>query len=131
MRDVNAVIGGEGNAGIIYPTLHAGRDALVGIALMLSALAKEKITFSSYRSSCPTYVMTKDKIQLTPELDVDNLLERVAMHYSNHETDTQDGVKIYIRGGWAHLRMSNTEPIVRVYTEGRDEGEAIAREVKS
>ena len=75
--------------------------------------------------------MTKDKIQLTPELDVDNLLERVAMHYSNHEADTQDGVKIYIRGGWAHLRMSNTEPIVRVYTEGRDEGEAIAREVKS
>ena len=132
MRDVNAIIGGEGNGGIIYPTLHAGRDALVGIALMLSALATEKTTLSSYRSSCPTYVMTKDKIQLTPELDVDNLLERVAMHYSDHETDTQDGVKIYIKGGWAHLRKSNTEPIVRVYTEGRDEREAdaIAGEVK-
>jgi len=133
MREVGAIIGGEGNGGIIYPTLHAGRDALVGIALILTALAKEDTTLSAYRASCPDYVMTKDKIQLTPELDVDNLLERVAMHYSDHEIDTQDGVKIYIKGGWAHLRKSNTEPIVRVYTEGREEAEAqsIAAEVKA
>ncbi len=134
MRDVGAIIGGEGNGGIIYPTLHAGRDALVGVALMLSALVTEEkaSTLSAYRKLCPNYIMTKDKIQLTPELDVDDLLSKVATHYADHEVDTQDGVKIYIRDGWAHLRKSNTEPIVRVYTEGKDEGEAngIAGEVK-
>jgi len=132
MKEAGAVIGGEGNGGIIYPTLHAGRDALVGIALLLTALAKDGVTLSEYRSSCPDYIMTKDKIQLTPEMDVDGLLEKVAMRYADHDTYTQDGVKIYIRDGWAHLRKSNTEPIIRLYTEGRDEkeAEAIALEVK-
>ena len=132
MKEQNAIIGGEGNGGIIYPTLHAGRDAMVGIALILTALAKDETTLSAYRASCPDYIMTKDKIQLTPEMDVDGLLEKVAMRYADHETDTQDGVKIYIEGGWAHLRKSNTEPIIRLYTEGRDENEAasIAAQVK-
>lgn len=132
MKEVAAIIGGEGNGGIIYPTLHAGRDALVGIALMLSALAKENTTMSTYRAACPEYIMTKDKIELTPTLDVDGLLEKVAMRYADHETDLQDGVKIYIRDGWAHLRKSNTEPIIRLYTEGPniEEAQAISREVK-
>ena len=132
MTEVGAVIGGEGNGGIIYPALHAGRDALVGIALIMSALATQDQTLSAYRKLCPDYIMTKDKIQLTPELDVDGLLSKVAAHYKDHELDTQDGVKIYIRNGWAHLRKSNTEPIVRIYTEGQDQEEAqgIAKEVK-
>jgi len=121
MRSVDAIIGGEGNGGIIYPTLHAGRDALVGIAVLLTALAEGDQALSALRSKYPEYTMVKDKIQLTPDLDVDALLSQVADHFSGHEIDLQDGVKVYINDGWVHMRKSNTEPIIRLYIEGPDE----------
>lgn len=133
MKAVNAIIGGEGNGGIIYPTLHAGRDALVGIAILLTALAKGNTKLSTYRAQFPEYKMKKDKIQLTPELDVDHLLNTLEEQYNAYETDTQDGVKIYIDEGWVHMRKSNTEPIIRIYTEGpsEDAATAIAERIKA
>ncbi len=121
MKEVNAVIGGEGNGGIIYPALHSGRDALVGVALLLTALEAKGMTLSKYRSQFTDYVITKDKIKLTPEIDVDHLLSQVEKGFSDHEVDTQDGVKIYFSEGWVHLRKSNTEPIIRLYAEGQTE----------
>ncbi len=120
MKEVDAVIGGEGNGGIIYPSLHSGRDALVGVALLLSALAENNCTLSEYRAQFPNYIMTKDRIELKPDLDIDQLLHSVAQNFKEYEVDRQDGVKIYMESGWAHLRKSNTEPIIRLYTEGRD-----------
>ncbi len=121
MKAVNAVIGGEGNGGIIYPDLHYGRDSLVGIALFLSHLAKEGKTMTALRDSYPTYFISKNKIELTPEIDVDRILEKMAEKYANEEVDRQDGVKIYIGKEWVHLRKSNTEPIIRIYSESKDE----------
>ena len=119
MKAVNAVIGGEGNGGIIYPESHYGRDSLVGIALFLTHLAQMKMTVSDLRDSYPKYVISKNKIELTPEIDVDKILETIAAKFSNEEVDTIDGVKIYIGSEWVHLRKSNTEPIIRIYSESR------------
>lgn len=117
MKDKNAVIGGEGNGGIIYPELHYGRDSLVGVALFLTHLAKKKLAVSALRDSYPSYFMSKNKIQLTPQLDVDKILAAVAKQYRNEEVSTVDGVKIDFENHWVHLRKSNTEPIIRIYTE--------------
>lgn len=121
MKEVNAVIGGEGNGGIIYPETHYGRDALVGVALFLTHLANKNCSTSVLKSSYPKYFMTKNKIALTPDIDVDNLLVKVAEQYANHDINTIDGVKIDLEEGWIHLRKSNTEPIIRIYTEGSSE----------
>lgn len=119
MKAENAVIGGEGNGGVIYPELHYGRDSLVGIALFLSLLAEKKVSVSALRDSYPKYTISKNKIQLTPEIDVDGILKSMAERYKNEEVDTTDGVKIYIGKEWVHLRKSNTEPIIRVYSESK------------
>ena len=119
MKAENAVIGGEGNGGIIYPASHYGRDSLVGIALFLSLLAEKNMKVSELRDSYPKYTISKNKIQLTPEIDVDNILSKMAKKYANEEVDTTDGVKIYIGKEWVHLRKSNTEPIIRVYSESK------------
>lgn len=120
MKSVDAVIGGEGNGGIIYPDLHYGRDSLVGIALFLTHLAKKNMSMTALRASYPNYEMAKKKIELTPGIDVDGILETMASRYANLEVDTSDGVKIYIEKEWVHLRKSNTEPIIRVYTESKN-----------
>ncbi|WP_350288544.1 phosphoglucosamine mutase [uncultured Croceitalea sp.] len=121
MKANNAVIGGEGNGGIIYPESHYGRDSLVGTALFLMLMAEKGGTVSELRASYPSYFMSKKKIQLTPDLDVDALL--VAMHhkYKNEEVSTIDGVKIDFAENWVHLRKSNTEPIIRIYTEAKSQ----------
>ena len=119
MKELGAVIGGEGNGGIIYPELHYGRDSLVGIALFLSHLAHEKKTLTELRDSYPKYVISKNKIELTPAINVDDILEKMAIKYANEEVDTTDGVKIYIGKEWVHLRKSNTEPIIRIYSESK------------
>ncbi|MCC6700128.1 MAG: phosphoglucosamine mutase [Fluviicola sp.] len=120
MKAVNAVIGGEGNGGIIYPELHYGRDSLVGIALFLTHLANKKMSMTALRASYPNYEMAKKKIELTPGINVDGILATMAKNYEQEEVDTTDGVKIYIGKEWVHLRKSNTEPIIRVYTESKD-----------
>ncbi len=117
MKDTDAVIGGEGNGGIIYPELHYGRDSLVGVALFLSHLAEQKMTVSALRASYPSYYMSKQKIALTPQIDVDAILEKMADTYKAEEITTIDGVKIDFESNWVHLRKSNTEPIIRIYTE--------------
>jgi len=124
MKDTQAVIGGEGNGGIIYPELHYGRDSLVGIALFLSHLAEENTTVSELRAQYPSYFMSKKKIELTPTLDVDGILTHFASTYSNEEVNTIDGVKIDFESNWVHLRKSNTEPIIRIYTEAPSQVEA-------
>lgn len=120
MQEQNAIIGGEGNGGVICPDLHYGRDALVGIAMVLQLLAEKGISSSQYRNSLPDYYMSKNKIQLD-ELgkDADDVLEMVKEHFSSLEPNTVDGVKIDFAEGWVHLRKSNTEPIIRIYSEGR------------
>lgn len=117
MKATNAIIGGEGNGGIIYPESHYGRDSLVGVALFLSHLAKTGMTSRELRDSYPNYFMSKNKIQLTPELDVDNLLVKMEERYVAEKPNTIDGVKIDFANEWVHLRKSNTEPIIRIYTE--------------
>lgn len=117
MKDTDAVIGGEGNGGVIYPELHYGRDSLVGVALFLSHLAEQKMTVSALRASYPSYYMSKQKIALTPQIDVDAILEKMADTYKAEEITTIDGVKIDFESNWVHLRKSNTEPIIRIYTE--------------
>lgn len=124
MRKTGAVIGGEGNGGVIYPTLHAGRDALVGVALFLSHLAKEKVTVSELKKRYPVYAIAKNKIQLTPDIDVDAILETIKEKYSNEKITDIDGVKIDFPDAWAHLRKSNTEPIIRIYSEAHSMEEA-------
>ena len=117
MTETQAIIGGEGNGGVIYPTLHAGRDALVGIALFLSHLAHVGGTVSALRSGYPHYEMVKAKIDLDPSWNVDQLLADFAHEMREHGPSTIDGVKLDLPEGWVHLRKSNTEPIVRVYAE--------------
>ncbi len=124
MKENNAVIGGEGNGGIIYPASHYGRDALVGIALFLSHLAKKSMKCSDLRDSFPKYTISKNKIELTPNINVDSILAKMAEKYKNEEVDTLDGVKIYIGDEWVHLRKSNTEPIIRIYSESNSEENA-------
>ncbi len=124
MKETDAVIGGEGNGGVIYPEIHYGRDALVGIALFLTFLAKKKITVSELRKSYPSYFMSKNKIQLTESIDADAVLEQMKQKYA-HETITDvDGVKIDFENSWVHLRKSNTEPIIRIYSEAQSALEA-------
>ncbi|WP_456441279.1 phosphoglucosamine mutase [Psychroserpens sp.] len=124
MKKNNAVIGGEGNGGIIYPESHYGRDALVGVALFLSLLAEKKMNVSDLRASYPSYFMSKKKIQLTPGLDVDGVLSTMEANYAHENLTTIDGVKIDFSNSWVHLRKSNTEPIIRIYTEAPSQKEA-------
>ncbi|MBK9191265.1 MAG: phosphoglucosamine mutase [Crocinitomicaceae bacterium] len=124
MKEVNAVIGGEGNGGVIYPELHYGRDALVGIALFLSQLAIAQLPVSELRAQYPNYFISKNKIELEPSMNVDAILESVAKEFSEFEIDKTDGVKIYFGSEWAHLRKSNTEPIIRIYSESSSEEKA-------
>lgn len=124
MKEKNAVIGGEGNGGIIYPELHYGRDSLVGTALFLTHLAKENKTVSELRTTYPAYFMGKKKIELTPEINVDELLTKMENLYQNEEISTVDGVKIDFPNSWVHFRKSNTEPIIRIYTEAKSQEEA-------
>ena len=131
MKDTNAVIGGEGNGGIIYPASHYGRDSLVGVALFLTHLAKKGISCKELRDSYPSYFMSKNKIQLTPELDVDAILEAMSEKYKSEDVNTIDGVKIDFPKEWVHLRKSNTEPIIRIYTEStsQENADALAQKI--
>ena len=124
MKEVKAIIGGEGNGGIIYPDLHYGRDALVGVALFLSLLTENNQKVSELRASYPDYAMSKAKISLSEGMDVDVLLKEVEKKYSEKNPETIDGVKIAFESSWVHLRKSNTEPIIRVYTEAKNQKEA-------
>ncbi len=124
MKSTNAVIGGEGNGGIIYPESHYGRDSLVGIALFLSHLANLKMSCKALRDSYPSYFMSKNKIELTPKINVDVILEKMASKYKNEDVITIDGVKINFETEWVHLRKSNTEPIIRIYTESTSQKNA-------
>ena len=126
MKATQAIIGGEGNGGIIYPESHYGRDALVGTALFLMLLSEKDISVAELKASYPQYYMGKKKIQLTPELDVDAILEGMAIKYNNDNLTTIDGVKIDFAENWVHLRKSNTEPIIRIYTEAHSQKEADA-----
>jgi phosphomannomutase len=117
MKETNAIIGGEGNGGIIYPELHYGRDSLVGIALFLSHLAKSGLTMSRLRNSYPNYFISKNKIELTPDIDTDQVLVQMQQRYAKQPINTIDGVKIEFGKEWVHLRKSNTEPIIRIYAE--------------
>jgi phosphomannomutase len=117
MKATNAVIGGEGNGGIIYPASHYGRDALVGIALFLTMMAKRKMKVSELRKTYPEYFISKNKIELTPAIDVDHILSVIKEKHSQYEVNDIDGVKIDFPNGWVHLRKSNTEPIIRIYSE--------------
>jgi phosphomannomutase len=126
MKRTKAVIGGEGNGGVIYPKLHYGRDALMGIALFLSHLAKSGVTASALRKSYPPYFISKNKIELTPDIDVDAVLAALRKKYQHEEVNTVDGVKIDFeqQKEWVHLRKSNTEPIIRIYAESQSEKKA-------
>lgn len=125
MKDTHAVIGGEGNGGIIYPELHYGRDSLVGIALFLSHLANLDISVSALKASYPFYAMSKNKVALTPDLEVDGLMAQIALNYqATQNVNTIDGVKIDFEDSWVHLRKSNTEPIIRIYTEATNQQNA-------
>lgn len=131
MKEHNAVIGGEGNGGVIYPDLHYGRDALVGIALFLSHLATADMPVSRLRSGYPNYIISKNKIELTPEINMDEVLEGVKAKYKKQPINTTDGVKIEFDREWVHLRKSNTEPIIRIYAEADLEAKAetLARKI--
>ncbi|GAB2789570.1 phosphomannomutase [Hymenobacter luteus] len=124
MKETNAVIGGEGNGGIIYPELHYGRDSLVGIALFLSHLAKSGMTMTRLRASYPNYFISKNKIELTPEINTDEVLVRMQERYAKHPINSIDGVKIEFDKEWVHLRKSNTEPIIRIYAESESNATA-------
>jgi phosphomannomutase len=124
MKATNAIIGGEGNGGIIYPELHYGRDSLVGVALFLTYLAQQEKSVAELRASYPQYYMSKNKIELTPQIDVDAILLAMTKKYSSEKISTIDGVKIDFAENWVHLRKSNTEPIIRIYTEAQTQKEA-------
>ena len=130
MKKNHAVIGGEGNGGIIYPESHYGRDALVGVALFLTYLANQTKTVAEIRASLPQYYMSKNKIELTPQIDVDAILDTMTKRYAHENITTIDGVKIDFETEWVHLRKSNTEPIIRVYTEAPTQTEADALALK-
>lgn len=131
MKEVDAVIGGEGNGGVIYPASHYGRDSLVGVALFLTHLAKIGKKVTEYRAELPQYFMSKNKITLTPDLDIDNLLAKMQQKYAHENHSTIDGLKIDFPNEWVHLRKSNTEPIIRIYSEGHspEAAEAIAQKI--
>jgi len=133
MKATNAIIGGEGNGGVIYPELHYGRDALVGIALFLSHLAKFGKSISLLRSTYPAYHISKNKITLTADMDIDALLTKVQEKYKNEQISTIDGLKIDFANEWVHLRRSNTEPIIRIYSEAENEtvAENLAKKIIS
>lgn len=124
MKETNAVIGGEGNGGVIYPASHYGRDALVGIALFLTHLAKKKMTVSELRATYPPYFISKQKVELTPDIDVDAILAKVKAQFAQYDITDIDGVKIDFPDKWVHLRKSNTEPIIRIYSEAHTMKEA-------
>lgn len=126
MKQTGAVIGGEGNGGVIYPALHYGRDALVGVALFLTNLAHRGLKASELRATYPEYVISKNRIDLTPDINVDNILRQMAEKYKSERVSTIDGVKIDFADSWAHLRKSNTEPIIRIYCEAHTAAEADA-----
>ena len=128
MKQTKAVIGGEGNGGVIFPELHYGRDALMGIALFLTHLAKTKLKASELRKTYPSYFISKNKIELTPQINVDEVLEKVKAKYASEKINTADGVKIDFETEkeWVHLRKSNTEPIIRIYAESQNEKKADA-----
>ena len=126
MKRVEAIIGGEGNGGIIYPELHYGRDALVGVALFLSLLAERGGSVQQLRESYPAYFMSKNKIQLTEQINPDQILRAMEQKYAHEQTTTIDGLKIDFADSWVHLRKSNTEPIIRIYTEAKSQKEADA-----
>ena len=126
MKEVGAVIGGEGNGGVIYPELHYGRDALVGTALFLTYLAKRGLSMTELRATYPAYFASKNKIELTPAIDVDNVLREMKTRYASEKVNDIDGVKIDFAESWVHLRKSNTEPIIRIYTEAKSMNEADA-----
>lgn len=132
MKETGAVIGGEGNGGVIYPASHYGRDALVGVALFLTLLAKSGKKVSELKKEYPTYAIAKSKIELTPSIDVDALLDAVKVKFSNGSITDIDGVKIDFPNSWVHLRKSNTEPIIRVYSEAAtmEDAEALAQQIK-
>jgi phosphomannomutase len=131
MKETNAIIGGEGNGGVIYPESHYGRDSLVGIALFLTLLAEKKMKCSELRATYPNYFISKNKIQLTPEIDVDDILVKMKANYSNEQVNDIDGVKIDFPKSWVHLRKSNTEPIIRIYSEAGTmaEADALAQQI--
>lgn len=131
MKEVGAVIGGEGNGGVIYPELHYGRDALVGVALFLSLMARSGKKVSDIKASLPQYAIAKNKIELTPDIDVDAILEAVKAKYADEEVTDIDGVKIDFADSWVHLRKSNTEPIIRIYSEAEtmEEADRLGREM--
>ena len=120
----NAIIGGEGNGGVIYPALHYGRDALVGVALFLTQLAERKISAKKLRDSYPDYFISKNKIELHPEKDIESIFSSLEKKYKNEKITTEDGLKIDFEDGWVHLRKSNTEPIIRIYAESKSEEKA-------
>jgi phosphomannomutase len=124
MKKRGAVIGGEGNGGVIYPELHYGRDALVGIALFLSHLAKSRLRCSELRREYPDYVIAKKKLTLDPGADIKVILDSIRKHFKDHTIDERDGMRIEHNTGWVHIRKSNTEPIIRIYAEGRTSYEA-------
>ncbi|MDE6300043.1 MAG: phosphoglucosamine mutase [Muribaculaceae bacterium] len=132
MKETNAVIGGEGNGGVIYPELHYGRDALVGVALFLSHLAKEGKKVTELKAGYPKYAIAKNKMELTPAIDVDAILEAVKEKFADERISDIDGVKIDFPDRWVHLRKSNTEPIIRIYSEAAtmEEADALAEEIK-
>ncbi len=132
MKETGAVIGGEGNGGVIYPELHYGRDALVGVALFLTLLAKEGKKVSELKAGYPRYAIAKNKIELTPDIDVNAILEAVKVKFSNEKITDIDGVKIVFPDSWVHLRKSNTEPIIRIYSEAEtmEKADALAEEIK-
>ncbi|MDE6109675.1 MAG: phosphoglucosamine mutase, partial [Muribaculaceae bacterium] len=133
MKEIGAVIGGEGNGGVIYPELHYGRDALVGVALFLTLLAKSGKKVSELRASLPPYSIYKTKVSLAPTLDIDALLLAVQKRFEGEEISTVDGVKIDFADSWVHLRRSNTEPIIRVYAEAAtpEAAERLGEDVKA
>ncbi len=132
MKETGAIIGGEGNGGVIYPAIHYGRDALVGVALFLTMMAKSGKKVTEIKAALPQYAIAKNKIQLTPELDVDAILEEVKVRFKDEEITDIDGVKIDFPDSWVHLRKSNTEPIIRIYSEAStmERADALADEIK-
>ena len=131
MKETNAIIGGEGNGGIIYPELHYGRDALVGIALFLTQVAERKVSVKKLRNSYPSYFISKNKIELNTKINIDIIFTVLEKKYSNEQITTIDGLKIDLEDGWVHLRQSNTEPIIRIYAESteRKKADLLAKEM--